>query len=107
MLFRSSGGRQVLLGSREVAVSELLEQLLAQWVNRRLASRAVHRDVKAHVLVEEQVKVGVEENRVAAMSDDVQSVPVLVIEAQRHRRQGGIEMVRGRMHQLGCRRIKQ
>ena len=61
---------------------------------------AVHRDVQADILVEEQVQVGMEEDGVAAMPDDVQAVAVLVIEAERHRRQRRKWLVGRRMHQL-------
>src|SRR5678815_3604244 len=83
--------RQVLIRRREIAVGEILEQLFTQSVPRRAFSNAVHRDEEPDILVEEQVKIGVEEDRVAAMAHDVQPVSVLVIEAKRHWRQRSVE----------------
>ena len=50
----------------------------------RTLTQAVERNVQPDILVDEQVKVGMEIDGVAAMPDDVQPVPVLMVETERH-----------------------
>ena len=60
-----------------------------------ILSDAVHRNIEADILVEEQVQVRMEEHRVASVTDDIQAVTVLMVEAQRHRRQAGKGLLAG------------
>ncbi len=87
------GCRNILRRRGEITVGEIFEQLLAQRMNRRILTRAVHRDIKSDILVQKEVKVGVEVDRISAMADDIEAVPVLVIKSERHRRERRVKMV--------------
>ncbi len=100
-------GRQGLRRRREIAVGEILEQLLAKRMHRGILAGAVHRHEQPDILVEEQVKVGVHEDRVAAVTDDVQAVAILVVEAERHARKRRISIPLPPVHQLRRGRIEE
>src|SRR6185369_2286274 len=94
---RGTGSRH---GVRIVAIEKCLPYIRSGRIPKSGGvTRAVVGNKEAHVLVQDQMQIAMEEDCIAAVSDDAVTVARLLVKAVTHRIRSIIERKETRMHQ--------